>query len=427
MPPDPRDPPRPPPPRRVAILGAGPVGLEAALYARGLGFDVAVFDRGDVAASVAGWGFVTLFSPWRMNTTALGRAVVPEGPAFAGPLADVCPSGRELRDRYLLPLAGSPAVRGAVRPYTEVVAVARQDYGKADEIGTGRRRGSRFRVLVRDARTRAERVETADVVLDCTGTYGHHRWAGRGGVPAPGERRAREHVLYTIPDLLGTDRPRYADRHTLLLGCGYSAATALTAFERLHRSHPRTRVSWAFRRPGQALRAIAGDPLPARRGLVEASLALADRPPPWLQFLGHATLEAVDGGTPLGVTLDHAGTAVSLAVDEVVALVGYGPDASIYDQLQVHQCYATAGPMKLAAALLGEAGADCLTAGAALGPEALRNPEPDFLILGAKSYGTNSNFLLQTGHAQVRDAFRLITGDAALDLYACVPAAVTTR
>jgi len=64
--------------------------------------------------------------------------------------------------------------------------------------------------------------------------------------------------------------------------------------------------------------------------------------------------------------------------------------------------------MKLAAALLGEAGADCLTAGANLSADVLRNPEPDFYILGAKSYGTNSNFLLQVGHQQVRDVFRLI-------------------
>jgi hypothetical protein len=94
--------------------------------------------------------------------------------------------------------------------------------------------------------------------------------------------------------------------------------------------------------------------------------------------------------------------------DNVVALVGYSPDTAIYDQLQVHSCYATAGPMKLAAALLGEAGADCLTAGANLSADVLRNPEPDFYILGAKSYGTNSNFLLQVGHQQVRDVFRLI-------------------
>ena len=64
-----------------------------------------------------------------------------------------------------------------------------------------------------------------------------------------------------------------------------------------------------------------------------------------------------------------------------------------------------------------EAGGDCLQLGG-FGPEVLANPEPGFFILGMKSYGTNSAFLLQTGHEQVRDVFRLITGDAELDLYA---------
>ena len=98
-------------------------------------------------------------------------------------------------------------------------------------------------------------------------------------------------------------------------------------------------------------------------------------------------------------------------------LVGYAPDTSLYAQLQVHQCYATAGPMKVAAALLGQSGADCLTAGQSLGPETLKNPEPNFFVLGAKSYGTNSNFLLRVGHNQVRDVFAMLHGDASLDLY----------
>lgn len=77
--------------------------------------------------------------------------------------------------------------------------------------------------------------------------------------------------------------------------------------------------------------------------------------------------------------------------------------------LQVHACYASEGPMKLAASLLvarvaakggGEAAGDCLKQ-AAPGPEQLVSPEPRFYVLGAKSYGRNSAFLLKLGHAQV--------------------------
>jgi hypothetical protein len=42
------------------------------------------------------------------------------------------------------------------------------------------------------------------------------------------------------------------------------------------------------------------------------------------------------------------------------------------------------------------------------GGDVLRNPEPNFFILGSKSYGRNSNFLLRTGLEQVREVLTLI-------------------
>ena len=98
------------------------------------------------------------------------------------------------------------------------------------------------------------------------------------------------------------------------------------------------------------------------------------------------------------------GDAEEVVVDRVLALNGGVGDASLYRQLQVHECYATCGPMKLAAALLADSGGDCLQQ-TGHGPETLANPEPGFFILGAKSYGRNSQFLLSIGWQQVDDVF----------------------
>ncbi|HVW37886.1 MAG TPA: FAD-dependent oxidoreductase, partial [Pirellulales bacterium] len=43
-------------PARIAILGAGPIGLEAALYARYLGYDVDIYERGRAAENLLRWG-----------------------------------------------------------------------------------------------------------------------------------------------------------------------------------------------------------------------------------------------------------------------------------------------------------------------------------------------------------------------------------
>ena len=98
------------------------------------------------------------------------------------------------------------------------------------------------------------------------------------------------------------------------------------------------------------------------------------------------------------------GAARTLAVDRLISLTGFRPDAGIYSELHVHQCYASDGPMKLAATLLaaaaGGGGGDCLKQ-AAPGVGTLPNPEPDFFILGMKSYGRNSAFLMRVGYEQV--------------------------
>src|SRR5207249_2020148 len=93
--------------------------------------------------------------------------------------------------------------------------------------------------------------------------------------------------------------------------------------------------------------------------------------------------------------------------DRVVANIGYTPDTALYRELQVQDCYATLGPAKLAAALAASKGDDCLKQ-ISHGAESLRNREPNFYILGAKSYGRNANFLLNLGFEQVREVFRLI-------------------
>ena len=61
---------------------------------------------------------------------------------------------------------------------------------------------------------------------------------------------------------------------------------------------------------------------------------------------------------------------------------------------------------------IGAAGGDCL-AQQPHGPETLVNPEPGFFLIGAKSYGRNSQFLLRIGWSQVDDVFGLLDGGRA--------------
>ena len=117
-----------------------------------------------------------------------------------------------------------------------------------------------------------------------------------------------------------------------------------------------------------------------------------------------------DGGRA-GRQRAEAGARADLhaVVDRVIALTGYVGDHTIYRQLQVHECWTTSGPMKLSAALLASSYVDCLDQ-TSQGADTLRNPEPDFFILGAKSYGRNSTFLMWVGWEQVGEVLSLLGG-----------------
>ncbi len=73
-------------PATVAVLGAGPIGIEAALYARYLGYDVVILEQQAVAAHVRHRGNEPLTSPFAQLSTPLGLAALhPRIPATKRP------------------------------------------------------------------------------------------------------------------------------------------------------------------------------------------------------------------------------------------------------------------------------------------------------------------------------------------------------
>jgi hypothetical protein len=320
----------------------------------------------------------------------------------------------------LVPLSQDPLLAGRLRLHTRVVAVSRRGLRKGELIGQAGRGQQPFRLLLEDAAV--ERVEEADVIFDCTGTYGTPNAIGDGNLPAVGERELSARFFRHLPDILGADRARFAGRRVLLVGGGLSAATAALALAALHEIDPKTKLVWSVRHDrAQPYQPIADDALPARAQLHHAANQLARKAATAsgpFHYRPATTVERITAeGPQLRVWLrDSRGTLHDELFDELIALTGYGPDRELYRELQIHECYASFGPMRLAATLLN-AGGDCL-AQPTPGPETLKNPEPNFFILGAKSYGRNSAFLLQLGQAQIRNAYALVHADPTLDLYA---------
>ncbi|MEL6181890.1 MAG: hypothetical protein AAFS10_23215, partial [Myxococcota bacterium] len=309
-----------------------------------------------------------------------------------------------------------PQLEGRIHTQTEVLSVGRKGVLKGELIASNKRRERPFRMLLRD-HTGQERYAHADIVLDSSGTYGNPNALGDGGTPALGEATAAKgnRIIYTIPNVLGDERPIFAGRHTLVVGAGYSAITTLRALLKLQEEVPETRITWLTRAQDQPYTELPDDPLPQRDVLAKLGNRIARGEHQGIHYVGLSHVEALtqhDDGT-LAVTLEgpDAQQHTLEAIDQVVANVGYRPDNGLYRELQVHQCYASEGPMKLAAALLSASGGggDCLQQ-TSMGPETLRSPEPDFYIIGSKSYGRGSSFLLKLGLEQIQDIQTLIEG-----------------
>jgi thioredoxin reductase len=407
----------PKPEPRIAILGAGPIGLEAALYARQLKLPFTVFEQGRVGEHVWRWGHVKLFSPFGMNTTPLGRKAINSIKLdHPFPTDDTCVSGREHVERYLHPLA--EVVRDRIKTESRVLSIGRVGYLKDQGAGDPARGKQPFLILVREKQQ--DRYEQADVIIDCTGVYSHHRWLGPGGIPAIGESHVEPHIAYHVADVLGEAKRDYVNKSILVVGAGFSAATTVTNLAKLSEEHNTTWTTWIARAPHSApLRRIPNDPLRERDRLAARANNLATRTDDNVDFLANTHVESIESlsnNQSFKVALRTGAVRKTIEVEKIIANVGYTPDRALYRELQIHECYATFGPMKLAALLSENKGQDCMKQ-IAHGPESLRNPEPNYFILGAKSYGRNSQFLLRIGFEQVRDVFTLITGNADLDLY----------
>ena len=405
-------------PHSLAILGAGPVGLEAAALALELGFDVHVLERGEPGAHAIAWGHVRMFTPWRMNVgPASAKLLAQHG--WSAPKPDELPTGGELVEKVLAPLAATPELKALVHPHTQVVHASRHGARKSEPhqpMPRTPRSEHPFRLLVRDGGGR-ESFLHAHALLDASGTYGQPNWAGTGGIPARGETYLAPQMSYHPDDVLGLRRERHAGKTTLVIGGGASAVTTVVALEQLTREAPGTRVTWVTRRdaPGFAGE-VDDDSLPARRALYAEGRRLQAGGSPNVKWLGSGECEGIEYNSATHryrVQFAAPGGARVEEADQVIVNCGYGPDSSLYRQLRVHECYESLAPMQLAAALQDAGTQDCVKV-PAFGAELLANPEPDFFILGAKSYGRTSSFLLQTGYQQVADVLAHLAGRTGL-------------
>ena len=383
----------------VVVVGAGPVGLAAAAQLAERGLEFVVLEAGStVAAAVDEWRHVRLFSPWRYDIDGAARRLL-ERTDWIEPNLDDLPTGGDLIDAYLAPLAKTPQLTDRIQYGAEVTAVTRVGF---DRVRTAGREEAPFLVRLADGQE-----VLASAVIDAAGTWRRPNVLGGSGIPARGEAEAADAIWSALPDVLVRDREHFAGRRTAVVGAGHSAATTLLELGELAAQEPGTEVFWVVRGADQARTYGGGgaDELPARGALGSRLKRLVQS--------GHVELVSSFRIESIARTADGrielAAGERRVVVDTVVNSTGFRPDHDMVGELRL-DLDPILGSTRALAPLIDPNKHSCGTV-PPHGVDELEHPEPGYYAVGAKSYGRAPTFLLATGYEQARSVVAALAGD----------------
>ncbi len=370
---------------RIAIIGAGPVGFEAALLCASRKVDFVWFERGNPGQHLLMWGHLQTHAPFgklvsKAGMEALKTAKLTE---WLPPLEDPA-TGKSWVDGYLFPLSETPELTGKIRSGVDVIGA-----GRANALREDDERDGNFILHLRDSSGESS-IEVASVI-DCTGVHSQPRPMGRGGISAPGEMACRDRISYIVEDILGADRAKYAGKSIVVVGAGISAATAVLLIAELAKEEQATWVTWLFRRDESLpVKRQSPDPLPVRDAIAAAANHLAARGVGNVECHGGCWIESIRPGSNnqgLLVSANFKGESRTFEADRVVSLCGYQPSKQLTRELRL--------PM--------EPVLDLPPTGLPSDPELSPGPvgaEPHWYTIGSKSYGRASGFQISNGYRQ---------------------------
>jgi hypothetical protein len=321
---------------------------------------------------------------------------------WTAPESDGFPTGGELVERYLEPLAALPQIGSVLHVGARVVGVARYGLDKLKDAG---RDEAPFELVVEQ--DGVERRVLARAVIDASGTWTLPNPLGSGGLPAVGERALSDRISRGIPDVLDRARERYAGKRVLVVGSGHSAFNAILDLVALRDSEPATEIVWAIRggAPGRKYGGGGDDQLLARGALGATVRGLVE----------DGSVELISGFHTREVTTSDGGRlAVSdgervLVADEVIAATGFRPDLSLLGELRLDLDDRVEAARALAP-LIDPNLHSCGTV-PPHGVDELSHPDGGVFMVGMKSYGRAPTFLLRTGYEQVRSIAAALAGD----------------
>ncbi|WP_142829588.1 NAD(P)-binding domain-containing protein [Planococcus soli] len=386
----------------VAIIGGGPAGLAAAAHLVQYQQPFVLFEAGPALGThFLQYGHVRLFSTWRYNIDAASKKLF-EKHGLALPDSNGLPTGEEVARLYLQPLGQLPELEPSIHLNSRVIHIQRQGL---DKMKSAAREEKPFELVVENGSGTREKI-LARAVIDATGTWQNPNPVVSGGAPG-----AIAGVDTGIPDILGADQKRFKNKHVAVVGSGHSALNSLLELVALKENFPETHITWIVRKTSieQALGGGEADHLPERGALGQRVKALLDKGQ--IDVQTSCLIQSVDlDQEHLVLRAEQNGHTFKLGpFDRVVANTGAHPNFELLREIR----YAFDPALESVPALAPLIDPNVHSCGTVRphGEQELRQPEKDFYIIGAKSYGRAPTFLMATGFEQARSVVAHLSGD----------------
>ncbi|HAS47544.1 MAG TPA: flavoprotein [Microscillaceae bacterium] len=391
----------------IAIIGGGPVGLAAAAHLVNQNQPFVLFESGSrIGHNLLSWAHVRVFSPWKYNLDKVAVKLLQQQ-GWQTPDEDGLPTGASLVEDYLEPLSNLPQLKPYIVLNAKVVQINRKGL---DKVKTKGREAQPFVIQVEQGEEQL--TYEAKAVIDASGTWQNPNPLGTGGNFALGEQAHADHIFYGIPEVLGKNKARFANKNTLVVGGGHSAINSILDLRKLVSDYPETEIHWVLRK--ENLETVFG-------GKEKDSLAARGA-------LGKRIEKLVRTGkvkvyTPFQITEIHTQANGRLQVvgqqqdalkaleniDQIICNTGARPDFSFLREIR----YNTDAALESVPALAPLIDPNVHSCGTVRphGEAELRQPEKDFYVVGSKSYGRAPTFLMATGYEQVRSIVAALVGN----------------
>lgn len=153
----------------LAVIVAGPTGIDAGLGALQRNLDVQIFEKGKIGNHLLQWHGVKMFTPFEMNRSE-ASIKFSNNQGLTPPESSAYLTGKKFVREWLSPLVQETPLNDVVRIRTEVKSITREEFLKGERIGCDRRANHPFRLVLENT---SEDVVHFDSVIDASGPFGN--------------------------------------------------------------------------------------------------------------------------------------------------------------------------------------------------------------------------------------------------------------